>query len=244
MVIGVKYCGGCNAAYDRIRQVELLKEQFPDITFRTNVQDEVCDIWLAVCGCMRACVSAECLKARNRVFLIRSAADFREVRQYLSDKRTASESEYGAGTGSEMKILRIGQTEELTKIFFRDDVEKFAVLTGDFNRIHTDASFAQTTIYQRPVVHGMLTASLISSVMGMKLPGEGTVLLEEHIRFLKPVFYGEKITARVRLKSCTERNSCYIGTLHGYCVNPAGDVAVEAECVQMMPKNRFFVSGI
>ncbi len=141
------------------------------------------------------------------------------------------------------KQLRVGQEAEFSKTFTRSDVEKFALLTGDFSRLHTDDNFAAFSVYGRPVVHGVLAASLISTVMGMELPGEGTIFVGEEVRFLKPVFYGDTITAKVRLISCRERADQYIGTLSGICVNQDGEVVVSARCRQMMDKKLFWVEN-
>lgn len=135
--------------------------------------------------------------------------------------------------------VRIGDTAEVTKTFFKDDVDRFAALTGDYSRLHTDAEFAKKTPYGKPVVHGVLAASLISTVMGTKLPGEGTVFIEEQVRFLKPVFYGDMITAKVTFTACKEREDGYIGTFSGVCENQDHETVVWAECRQFMSKELF-----
>ena len=63
MKIGIKYCGGCNSRYDRTKEVEKLKKQFPQHEFTYQVDTAICDICLLVCGCMTACVSQERLAA-------------------------------------------------------------------------------------------------------------------------------------------------------------------------------------
>ena len=75
--------------------------------------------------------------------------------------------------------------------------------------------------------------------MGTKLPGEGTVFIEEQVRFLKPVFYGDMITARVTFTACKEREDGYIGTFSGVCENQAHETVVWAECRQFMSKELF-----
>ena len=135
--------------------------------------------------------------------------------------------------------VRIGDTAEVTKTFFKDDVDRFAALTGDYSRLHTDAEFAKKTPYGKPMVHGVLAASLISTVMGTKLPGEGTVFVEEQVRFLKPVFYGDMITAKVTFTACKEREDGYIGTFSGVCENQDHETVVWAECRQFMSKELF-----
>ncbi len=247
MVIGVKYCGGCNSIYNRGRQVDLLKKQFPEHEFRGASEGNTCDVWLIVCGCMRACASTAGLVAEKRLFVLPTERSFIQVKTYLEEERAKSDVDTGMknepANTSERKILRVGQQAEMKKTFFRDDVNKFAALTGDCSRLHTDAEFARQSVYGRPVVHGVLAASLISSVMGMQLPGEGTVFVEEQVRFLKPVFYGDTITAKVRFLSCREGNEQYIGTFSGICVNQNGEMVAAAKCRQLMTKSLFEVEN-
>lgn len=244
MIIGVKYCGGCNPIYNRGRQVELLKHEFPEHEFRTPSQGKTCDIWLSVCGCPRACADVSGLIADKRLFILNSEKSFTGVRSFLKEERDRGTSEIPESPGLPCrKKLRIGQEASYTKCFFKDDVIQFAALTGDKSRLHTSTDFAADTPYKKPVVHGVLSASLISTVMGTELPGEGTVFIEEQVRFLKPVFYGDTITAKVRLLSCRESSTQYIGTLGGVCVNQNGETVAAAKCRQLMTKNLFEIEN-
>ncbi|WP_148714172.1 MaoC family dehydratase [Chitinolyticbacter meiyuanensis] len=114
--------------------------------------------------------------------------------------------------------LSVGLTAEYRKTLTETDVVLFAGLTGDNNPMHIDAEFAAETRFGERVVHGMLTASMLSSVIGMKLPGPGCIYMSQSLRFLKPVHIGETVTAtaeviellpekqRVRLKTtCSVR---------------------------------------
>ena len=253
MLIGVKYCGGCNPVYNRGRQVKRLQEQFPEHDFDFAAGDmRECEIGLVVCGCVRACASVDGIEPKKKLFLLPTERSFSEVKTYLEQdreaKKNAEQEENSQNSGKEeaadqRKHLRIGDTAEVTKTFFKDDVDKFAALTGDYSRLHTDAEFAKKTPYGKPVVHGVLAASLISTVMGTKLPGEGTVFIEEQVRFLKPVFYGDMITAKVTFTACKERADGYIGTFSGICENQDHETVVWAECRQLMSKELFSVSG-
>lgn len=245
MKIGIKYCGGCNSVYNRGNQVERLKKLFPEHSYHTPREENVCDIWLIVCGCTRACAATEDLIATKRQFLLPTEQSFQEVRDYLNKERTSQskESDMPDAMAPAKRRLRIGQESEYSKIFYKDDVDKFAALTGDRNRLHTDAEFARQLTGQRPVVHGILAASLISTVMGMQLPGEGTVLVEEKIRFFKPVYYGETVTAKVRFLSCRENSEVYIGTFSGICLNQNGEITAAAQCRQRMDKKIFIVEN-
>jgi acyl dehydratase len=239
MVIGVKFCGGCNSVYNRSKQITLLKEQFPEHEYIKPSDGKECDVWLIVCGCPRTCVSTEGLTAHKKMFVIGAQHNFREVIQYLKDER---ENASDADSGEDQRtLIRIGQEGEMKKTILKSDVDQFASLTGDYSRLHTDADFAKKSVYGRPVVHGVLVASLISSVMGMKLPGEGTVFIDEEVRFLKPVFCGDTITAKVRFVSCKEYKEQYVGTFSGVCVNQEGEVVVCAKCRQLMTKELFVV---
>lgn len=259
MTIGVKYCGGCNSGYNRSRQVELLKQQFPEHEFRKPADGNVNDIWLIVCGCPRTCVATDGLIARKKLFVLGSPRSFYDVRAFLEAERKQAEALQANGTQaaddsetaaavqdrnlSGRKVIRIGQEAEYTKTFTREDVEKFAALTGDSSRLHTDAAFAARSIYGKPVVHGVLAASLISTVMGMELPGDGTIFVGEEVRFLKPVFYGDTLTAKVQLIACREMGDQYIGTFSGSCVNQNGETVITAECRQLMTKELFFIEN-
>lgn len=250
MKIGIKYCGGCNTTYNRSRQVERLKQQFPEHEFAAAVKDAEYDICLVVCGCNRACASADGLNAADQIFILPAERSFAAVREYLEERRTREQgqvtevcNEKKTGILAGRKVLKIGQEAELTRTFFRDDAVKFASLTGDFNRLHLDPVFAEKTPYGRPVIHGVLAASLISSVMGTELPGEGTILVEEQIRFLKPVFYGDTITAKVRLVSFRELEGQYMGTFEGTCLNQNGETVIWASCRQLMDKQLFEIDN-
>ena len=93
--------------------------------------------------------------------------------------------------------FEIGQKASLTKRFGAAEVEAFAGLSEDFNPLHLDSAFAATTPFERPIVHGMLLASLFSGLLGQQLPGKGAVYLGQSLRFLAPVRPGDDVTAEV-----------------------------------------------
>lgn len=90
--------------------------------------------------------------------------------------------------------ISVGLSVEIEHLITQDDVNSFASLSGDFNPLHVDAKFAQSTNFRKPVVHGMLTASFISTIIGMKLPGAGALWSSQTLEFLKPAFIGDRIT--------------------------------------------------
>ena len=139
----------------------------------------------------------------------------------------------------EKRLLRIGDSAQLTKKFTEEDIEAFAELTMDDNGIHTSRELSAKGIFRRPVVHGVFAGNLISSVMGTKLPGPGTILQEMNCRFINPVYPGDTVTARVVLEKAEEQERYYTATLKGTCVNQDGITVAEADCRQLMLK-RFF----
>lgn len=96
-----------------------------------------------------------------------------------------------------MKKLEIGQSASFSKTISEYDVYSFAGIVGDFNPIHINSVEGEKSIFKSRIVHGMLAGSFISTVLGMKLPGEGTVYLEQNLKFKLPVFFGDTITAIV-----------------------------------------------
>lgn len=139
----------------------------------------------------------------------------------------------------EKRTLRVGDSAELTKEFTSEDIEGFAELTLDDNGIHTSEELSARGLFRRPVVHGVFVGSLISSVMGTKLPGHGTVLQEMNCRYTNPVYPGDTVTAKVVLTGVDEQERYYTATLEGTCTNQDGIVVAEAACRQLMLK-RFF----
>lgn len=123
--------------------------------------------------------------------------------------------------------LNVGDSAEITKTIEQSDVDAFAQVTGDHNPVHVDEEFAQTTRFGRRIAHGMLTASLISSVLANKLPGAGSVYLGQTLQFVAPVFPGDEITARVTVKQV--RDDKPIVKLETICVNQRGETVIRGE---------------
>ncbi len=93
----------------------------------------------------------------------------------------------------------IGLTKELKHTITIDDLEKFVELTGDDNRLHVDKEFVSKTKFKHPVVHGMLGASFISTIIGTKLPGDGALWFSQNMEFLLPVRINDTITVRAEV---------------------------------------------
>ena len=123
--------------------------------------------------------------------------------------------------------ILIGDTAEICHIITASDVDDFVQLTGDDNPLHTDEKFAKTTDYKKRVVHGMLTASFISTIIGTKLPGKGALWYQQQLTFLNPVRIGEeiKVIGKVIGKSESQRTI----TVETIITNSQGKTVVEGE---------------
>ena len=95
--------------------------------------------------------------------------------------------------------IEIGMIRHLCKVVTDHDIEIFAEVSTDHNPIHLDESYANNTIFGGRIAHGMLTAGLISAVIGEQLPGHGTVYLGQTLKFLGPVRPGDRVTAQVEV---------------------------------------------
>lgn len=130
--------------------------------------------------------------------------------------------------------IRVGDTAELSKTITDEDVRTFADLTGDHNPVHLDEDYASQTRFKRRVAHGMLTASLISSALANKLPGEGTVYLSQSLKFVAPVYLDDTVTARVTVTDVREDKP--IAMLETVCLNQRGETLVKGEAVVLFEK--------
>jgi acyl dehydratase len=90
---------------------------------------------------------------------------------------------------------KVGDSAEFTKTVTEEDVMKFAEVTGDFNPIHVNPEYAKTQMFGKQVAHGALSSGLISAVLGTKLFGPGILYGGQTVKFVKPVFFGDKLTA-------------------------------------------------
>jgi len=128
--------------------------------------------------------------------------------------------------------FRVGDSAETTKPITAADIEMFA--SGDQNPTHLDDAFAKNTRFGRRIAHGMLTASLISSVLANKLPGEGSVYLGQTLQFVAPVFPGDHVTARVIVREIREDKA--IVKLETICVNQRSEVVIRGEATVLLPQ--------
>ena len=95
---------------------------------------------------------------------------------------------------------KVGDSAKFTKKITEEDVMKFAEVSGDYNPIHVNPEFAKTQMFGKQVAHGIISAGLISAVMGVELFGPGILYGEQTVRFVKPVFFDDTLTAVATVK--------------------------------------------
>lgn len=95
--------------------------------------------------------------------------------------------------------IKVGQSAEFLKLISEEDIKQFARLTGDNNPIHLDDEYAKKTMFKKKIAHGLLTASFISTVIATKLPGQGSIYLDQSLKFLAPVYIGNQIRIFVKV---------------------------------------------
>ena len=130
--------------------------------------------------------------------------------------------------------LQIGQSASVTKTVSESDVYAFAGITGDFNPAHIDAVYAEKTFFKERIAHGMLAASFISTVLGMYLPGPGTVFVSNSVSFTAPVRFGDTITATCEVAEKLEKGKV---RLKAVVTNQNGDTVITGESVVSAPRS-------
>ncbi|OJV64753.1 MAG: enoyl-CoA hydratase [Clostridiales bacterium 38-18] len=130
--------------------------------------------------------------------------------------------------------IQVGDTASFTKTISESDVYLYAGISGDFNPAHVNAVEAEKGMFKERIAHGMLTASFISTVLGVHLPGPGTIYLSQELSFKKPVKFGDTIEAKVEvIERIVEKNRLILRTT---CTNQHGELVIDGKAMVMPPK--------
>ncbi|QED49509.1 MaoC family dehydratase [Cytobacillus dafuensis] len=133
-----------------------------------------------------------------------------------------------------MTSYAIGQHASCSKTITETDFVLFAGLSGDFNPIHIDHEYAKKTRFNQRIAHGLLTSSLLSQLLGVHLPGKGSVYMEQTIRFTAPVFIGDTITASATVQEYLEEKR--ILKLLTECHNQKDELVLTGAATMKVPK--------
>ena len=131
-----------------------------------------------------------------------------------------------------LEDLTVGMSSTYSKTVTEADIVKFAEVSGDTNPLHLDDAFAKTTRFKERIAHGMLSAGFISTILGTRLPGPGSIYMSQSLRFTAPVKIGDTVTARAEIidicvdkKRVTFATTCTVGD----------EVVIEGEALVMVP---------
>ena len=130
--------------------------------------------------------------------------------------------------------MKIGDNASFTKTITDTDIYLYAGISGDFNPAHVNQVEAEKGMFGKRIAHGMLSAGRISAVLGTMLPGPGTIYMGQELRFTKPVFVGDTITATITVAELIpEKNRAKLETV---CTNQDGEVVIKGMATVMPPK--------
>ena len=122
---------------------------------------------------------------------------------------------------------KVGDSDSYSQTITEANIAHFIGAVGDTNPLHVDEEFAKQTRFGARIAQGILVAGLISTAIGTRLPGVGSVYLGQSLKFLKPTYIGDTITATVRVKAIREDKP--ILTLETVCTNQKGERVIEGE---------------
>lgn len=133
-----------------------------------------------------------------------------------------------------MAQISMGDSASFTKTVTECDIILYAGISGDFNPAHVDAESAKNSMFGQRIAHGMLSAGFISNVLGTQLPGPGTIYLGQELKFVKPVYIGDTVTATATVvERIEEKNRLKLETV---VKNQRGEVVITGMATVMPPK--------
>ena len=128
-----------------------------------------------------------------------------------------------------IQLPSIGDFATSSVVYTRDKVELFAEISGDINPVHLEERFAESTIFKKPIVHGIFVAGQISALIANKLPGPGSIYLYQDLNFLAPVYHGNEINCTIKVVEVkVEKNIVILNTI---CSNQDGLKVLEGKAV-------------
>ncbi len=136
--------------------------------------------------------------------------------------------------------MHIGSSASLQRTVTRRDIQLFAAVSGDVNPAHVDVLYAKSSLFREIIAHGMLGGALISTVLGTRFPGPGTIYLGQSLKFLKPVHIGDTLTVTVTVTALDhDRGRVTLGT---QCTNQDGDLVIDGEARVLAPREKLHIA--
>lgn len=156
----------------------------------------------------------------------------------MSEESTATVAQmydYAELDGFAIEELEVGMSDVYSKTITESDINLYCAISGDTNPLHLDHEYAATTMFGGPIAHGMLAASMISTVIGTKLPGPGCVYINQNCRFTAPVRAGDTVRARVTITEINrERRRIKLDTV----CTVGNKVVIDGNAEVLVPQRR------
>ncbi|HUJ99741.1 MAG TPA: MaoC family dehydratase [Stellaceae bacterium] len=138
-------------------------------------------------------------------------------------------------SGFVLEDLVVGMTAAYEHVVTEQDVVHFADISGDYNPVHLDEDYARTTRFKGRIVHGMLSASFLSTTIASRLPGPGTIYLTQNLSFRAPVRIGDRVEARVTVTDIIREKARVV--LKTVC-RVGETVVIDGDALVMVPGRR------
>lgn len=132
--------------------------------------------------------------------------------------------------------LALGQQAHFEKTITETDIQLFCGISGDINPVHVSQTAGENSIFGDRVAHGIMVAGLTSAVLGMQLPGPGSIYLGQELKFVAPVYIGDTIRAEVEVIEIKKEKN--IVKLMTRSINQNGKVVLQGVATVMPPKNK------
>ena len=136
--------------------------------------------------------------------------------------------------GISIEDLFVGIEASLTRQITESDVRQFGELTGDLNPAHFDDEFASQTIFKKRIAHGCLCSSIFSTLLGMELPGPGTIYLKQEVKFIKPVYINDVVKATIKVLEVDREKNRVLFSMNMH--NQADELVLAGTSLVMPPK--------
>ena len=160
-------------------------------------------------------------------------SSFRNVVKYCRHSSTGTAAAFNITGPLSNENFNVGSYAEVVHTFEQQSVASFAGICGDNNPLHLDKEFASTTIFKQPIVHGILVSSLFSALFGSKIIG--SIYVSQSLQFLKPVFVGKSVTARVQVLTLESKKWGTLVTCSTICTLEDGGNAIIGEAKVLVP---------
>src|SRR5215470_10695726 len=132
--------------------------------------------------------------------------------------------------------IHLGETASLVRTLSKEDIDLFAVMSGDVNPAYVDEEYAKSDMFHKIIAHGMWGASLISTLLGTKLPGPGTLYLDQKLSFHQPVMVGDRITVTITVIS--KETEGHLISFDCQCINQRGEVVISGNVRIIAPTTK------